>query len=311
MYKVVEHYKNTLAKGDNMFIKAIEIAASFTRPIYSIRRYYKSTDIHPEAATLVIVNSDGWAVTCAHVARQLEISNKLKNRYDNFKNELKARKGEKKVKQLLKDLEKKYGLKRNGLVEFKNLFFNCVEGDLNLEVRFHKEHDVALIRFSKFEKLLCDRFPVFAKNTTGLKQGKYLCRLGFPFPEFTNFTYDKLKKTIEWTDSGKKTTPQFPIEGMVTRLLIGNTGDAVGFEMSTPGLRGQSGGIVFDTTGKIWGMQSATGHLDLNFDINIEVNRDGKPKRIKDSAFLHVGNCVHIDILKTFLTEHNVKFDEE
>ncbi len=55
-------------------------------------------------------------------------------------------------------------------------------------------------------------------------------------------------------------------------------------------------------------MQSATTHLDLNFDVDMDVVRGVDKKRVKDSAFLHVGRCVHVDALKAFMREHAVDF---
>jgi len=98
---------------------------------------------------------------------------------------------------------------------------------------------------------------------------------------------------------------------MLTRHLLDKDGHVFGFEMSTPGLRGQSGGPVFDTDGKVWGMQFSTRHLDLDFDVNQEVLRNGLTKRVQDSAFLHVGNCIHVEIMKSFMRELNVEFQEE
>ena len=100
------------------------------------------------------------------------------------------------------------------------------------------------------------------------------------------------------------------MEGMVTRHLLGSAGTIVGFEISTPGLRGHSGGPVFDAEGRVWGMQSSTAHLDLNFDIDAEVMRDGSKRRVKETPFLHVGHCIHVDALKDFMREHNVGFAE-
>ena len=97
---------------------------------------------------------------------------------------------------------------------------------------------------------------------------------------------------------------------MVTRKLLGKDKNVFGFELSTPGLRGQSGGPAFDTEGHVWGMQAATNHLDLNFDVDIEVIRDGNKRRIKDSAFLHVGHCVHSGVIKEFMRGKSVHFDE-
>lgn len=98
---------------------------------------------------------------------------------------------------------------------------------------------------------------------------------------------------------------------MITRRLLDSEEQVYGFEMSTPGLRGQSGGPAFDTEGKVWGMQFATKHLDLNFDVDQEVLRKGIEKRVTDSAFLHVGRCINIDVLKAFMKENNVQFTED
>jgi hypothetical protein len=43
-------------------------------------------------------------------------------------------------------------------------------------------------------------------------------------------------------------------------------------EMSSPGLRGQSGGPRFDVNGMVWGLQSRTQHLALGFSPQVEVN---------------------------------------
>ena len=169
--------------------------------------------------------------------------------------------------------------------------------------------DVALLKFNNFTKLSPDTFAVFAQNGADLKQGKSLCRLGFPFPEFTNFEYDAAVNQIRWTNTGRTESPQFPIEGMVTRHLGGPAG-LTGFELSTPGLKGQSGGPAFDTSGLVWGMQAATKHLDLDFDVDMDVLRNGQKRRVQDSAFLHVGRCIHVDVLKRFMQDNGVAFQE-
>ena len=81
--------------------------------------------------------------------------------------------------------------------------------------------------------------------------------------------------------------------------------------MSTPGLRGQSGGPLFDTNGIIYGMQSSTRHLHLGFDIeNFEIAAGTQSKKITNTPFLHVGQCIHPEIIKEFLIQHQVPFSE-
>jgi len=294
-----------------MFIGAIETATQFTRPIHTIERFYGSKEVHPGAATMFFVNSDGWALTCKHVANMLIVSDQFAKLKTDFEADFSAMRGKKKEKQIIRELEQKYNLNNKTVFEIKNLFVNCIEGNLDLQITVHPDLDIALLYFKNFSRLLCTVFPVFPRDTANLKQGKFLCRLGFPFPEFTNFEYTQDADTINWTRTGRDITPIFPIEGMLTRHLVAQNGQVVGFELSTPGLRGQSGGPAFDMDGKVWGMQSATNHLDLNFDVNVEVIRIGQKKTIRNSAFLHVGHCVHVDILKSFMKQHNVVFQEE
>jgi len=294
-----------------MFVDAIEKVNAFTRAIHSISRNYGSAVIQSGAATMFFINSDGWALTCNHVAKQFIAAEQLSLKRKTFIDELTTLSGAKKKKQLKRELEMKYKYNKKVTYEFLNRFFNCVEGRLNLEIKLHDKHDVALIHFKNFSRLLCDSFAIFAKNGSDLKQGKYLCRLGFPFAEFTNFAYDSEEDKIKWTTTGRQDTPRFPIEGMVTRHLADNTKNMFGFELSTPGLRGQSGGPVFDTEGIVWGMQASTAHLDLDFDVNQEVVRKGFKKKVSDHAFLHVGHCIHVNILKEFMLQHKVDFQKE
>jgi len=294
-----------------MFVDAIEKAAAFTRSIHMISRNFGSESIQPHAATLFFVNADGWALTCAHVARTFRSSQQMKAKYDSFKQELAAAGTGHRADRFRRDLERKYEYSEGVQVELHVRFMGCATGPLTVDIHPHPSADIALLKFNSFDRLLVDSFPVFPKDTQGLKQGLSLCRLGFPFPEFNNFLYDKDQDSIHWTETGRAASPRFPLDGMVTRHLLDSSGEMFGFEMSTPGLRGQSGGPAFDSAGKVWGMQSATRHLDLDFDVDVEVLRQGIPQRVKESAFLHVGQCVHADALKSFMTKNNVEFQEE
>jgi hypothetical protein len=149
------------------------------------------------------------------------------------------------------------------------------------------------------------------KDDSQIKQGKYLCRYGFPFPEFNNFLYDATIDDINFISTGTTGTPAFPIDGIITRHLADASG-ITGIEMSTPGLRGQSGGPLFDSNGIVYGMQFATNHLHLGFDMrNIEINADGKKLKVHNQPFLHVGLCVHAGRIKEFLAQNGIAFHIE
>jgi hypothetical protein len=293
-----------------MFVKAIERAAEFTRAIHTITRVWGSEKIVPGSATLFFVNSDGWALTCAHVAKQFVEGGEIAKKFDAFKEERSQIEPGKRQRNDTNLLERKYGYRPGQVIELHSRLIACVEGSLNLDIIFHKSLDIALLKFSRFNKLLCNSFPVFGRNGDDLKQGLSICRLGFPFPEFTNYGYDSVTDSLGWTEGGQEFTPRFPIDGIVVRHVGSTEGEIIAFEVSTPGIRGQSGGPAFDVEGHVWGMQSITKHLDLEFDIDVEVRRGTTNKRVQDNAFLHVGGCIHVNALKDFMRENGVKFQE-
>ena len=294
-----------------MFVKAIETAAAFTRPIHSISRNYGSSTVIPGAATLFFVNTDGWALTCRHVVDLLVAEKATADKHAAFKADLSTKSHSVSEKEHHRRVAQKHGYTPKTAVEVKVRLVGCVtDAAVKYDWFTHPTADVALLHFLNFTAIMYSGTAVFPVDAGSLKQGKSLCRLGFPFPEFNNFAYDAAADTINWMDTGKADSPRFPIEGMVTRHLLDASGRVFGFEMSTPGLKGQSGGPAFDTDGKVWGIQYATNHLDLDFDVDQEVFRNGEKKLVRDSAFLHVGWCVHVDVLKDFMRQHHVTFTE-
>ena len=152
-----------------MFVTAIERAGEFTRPILTIVRYFGSTDVYPGAASLFFVNADGWALTCKHVAEQLVHTEQLLKKYEAFKAE-RSTLGGKHRRQAEHALENKYGYDRTKAVEVRNMFVNCVEGPLNVELKVHASLDLALLRFTGYTKLGCSAFPVFGKTEPAPKK---------------------------------------------------------------------------------------------------------------------------------------------
>lgn len=294
-----------------MFVEAIKKVSEFTRPILTITREYDSDFVMPGAATMFFVNELGVAITCKHVAEIIAQTEAVNNRYSQFKKEKESLPVSNKFKGKLRDLEQKYRYQKNITIQIKNIFIGCVDKFNTFEIIAHPKYDLAVIKFNGFEKLDYKNYATFLKDDNQILQGRYLCRLGYPFPEFSNYKYNLEKDDIEWTAEGQTETPRFPIDGMITRHLL-NDGEIIGIELSTPGLRGQSGGPLFDTDGKIYGMQSMTHHLHLGFDIKEkEIFEGSKKKKVSNHPFLHLGNCVHVNIIKSFLREKNIKFYEE
>jgi hypothetical protein len=293
-----------------MFVDAIERVDLFTRPMHSIVRLYGHDEVVPGTATLFFVNQEGCAITCKHVAELIAQSDTIYRNYREFQGARRDVLREKNAAQLISQLETKFKLNVDTIIRVRNNFIGCVDQFQKLTIETHPTQDLALLRFEGYNRLLYRSHAVFLGDSNRVKPGRSLCRLGYPFPEFTNFRYNPSTDDIEWNTTGRITSPKFPIDGIITRLT-GETDRIVGIEMSTPGLRGQSGGPLFDTNGLIYGMQSATRHLHLGFDIeDHQVLVNGRKSRVSNYPFLNVGQCVHVDVIKAFLREKGVNYYE-
>ncbi len=93
---------------------------------------------------------------------------------------------------------------------------------------------------------------------------------------------------------------------MMTRGIMDQKGEISMFELSSPGIRGQSGGPLFDEKGIIYGMQTQTKHLDLAFDIDMPVIREGEIKKANAYSFLHLGVAICSSQIRKFLDDNNV-----
>ncbi len=295
-----------------MFVDAIESISQFTRPIHTIMRTYGGKQLIPGASTIFFVNDKGYAVTCKHVAELIANSDNINNHFNNFRSERNLILSNPKYKQLIKGLELKYKLQPDSIIQIKHNFVESVDKMSGFTWHVHPTLDLAILKFNDFEKLHYTGYAKFKKNGDEIKQGKFLCRLGFPFPEFSNFTFNSTTDDIEWTATGVSVSPRFPLEGMVTRFLGDQQHGLYGIEMSTPGLRGQSGGPLFDERGIVAGMQFSTKHLHLGFDLeDKEILINNNIKKVTDYSFIHLGQCIHVNAIKAFLTENNVEFHEE
>jgi len=294
-----------------MFKESIEKVANFTRPIHTIQRTYGGKQIIPGTATLFFVNEEGYAITCKHVIELLVASENLTKNYKNFKSERDKLPKDGKFRKNLKGLELKYKFNPETEIQNKNTFIDCVDSMSGFTWHMHPKVDLAILKFNDFKTLHYKNYALFKKDSSQIKQGEFLCRLGFPFPEFNNFRYNEATDDIEWTNTGVNGSPRFPIEGMITRFLAEDN-KLFGIEMSTPGLKGQSGGPLFNADGIVYGMQFSTKHLHLGFDIvEKEILLNNKIKKVSDYSFIHLGQCIHVDTIKEFLAEKNVKFYEE
>lgn len=296
-----------------MFVQAIEEIQQFTRPVHMIVRHYHNNFIQPGAATLFFVNELGVAITCKHVLEELIAEQVINTDYNNFKNERKllGTKVDGKYKKKLKVLEAKYNYTPKEVVaQLKNFLVSCTDSK-TFDYFTHPTLDLAVLKFKDVKTNYYTSYAKFLKDGTQLKQGRLLCRYGFPFAEFNNFEYDLINDEISFNETGIKTSPSFPIDGIITRMVVSDQ-KIIGLELSTPGLKGQSGGPLFNADGIVCGMQSQTVQYHLGFDEQkIEIISKGKKSSTLNHSFLNVGRCIHVDAIKDFLKINNVKYYEQ
>ena len=156
---------------------------------------------------------------------------------------------------------------------------------VKIEIKLHKTLDLALIRMVGVN-IECNSYPIFSKKLP--EQGQSVCKLGYAFPEYSYFEYSKEKEDIVLKKKMTSNFPLFPMDGIVTRHVVDEEGNISMFETSTPGLRGQSGGPVFSPDGLIYGIQSLTKHIDLNFDVDADVKRGSNTKHVTFTPFINL-----------------------
>ncbi len=285
-----------------MYKKSIKENSKYLVPFVEGIKYYGSDEIEHALGTMIILNDNGDVLTCKHIALEFVNNNKLGEIYSHLIEELKRCN----TKEERIEVEKKYNLEKDTPVLTNiNLPFK-VGKEINIEIKLHKYLDLAIIKF-RGANLKCSNYPIFSKKLP--LQGQSVCKLGFAFPEYSYFEYSKEDENIKMKNEIVSSFPLFPMDGIVTRQIVDEKHEVTMFETSTPGLRGQSGGPVFSPEGIVYGIQSMTKHLDLNFDINKIVKRGIVNKQVTYTPFINLGVCISSTEIIKFLDENNVKYN--
>lgn len=288
-----------------MFKKAYSFASQYTKPMVVTMRYIDGK-VESGLGSFIVLNSDGWLMTAAHNFGPFFAFTQHQQDIKFYREQ---------VEQIRSSFQLKESTKQHQL---RNLNYNdkwvtefaiFLNGSLIniLESYIYQEHDVAFFRIPdvvvKDEKV----FPKI-KNPKNISPGTSLCKLGFPFTE-VNATFDEEVNQFVLPPN-LLPLPLFPIEGIYTRnILSGKTADGqmdiMFLETSSPGLKGQSGGPIFDTDGNIYAVQSQNITLPLGFKGIVEVNG----KKIEENQFLNVGIGVHTNTIVSLLRKHNIRFE--
>jgi hypothetical protein len=264
-----------------VFAQAYAIASEFTWPVIILSRR-RSGAVECGLGAFVLLNNDGWFVTVTHI---LDVARQ------HAEHAARARQpGRTPDPNWISDYSYWWG----------------ADDPQAHDVEMLPEGDLAIGRLEPYNRDLVSQYPVL-KSPRNLRPGTSLCKLGFPFYDLVA-TYDEPTQSFRLPPDVLP-IPRFPIEGIYTHdVTLGRSNDGRYdlklLETSSPGLRGQSGGPIFDAQGRVWAIQSRTTHHPLGFSPT--VMRNGRA--VEEHQFLNVGCGVHPELLVSFLRDHGVRF---
>lgn len=291
-----------------MFADAYIKAGQFTKPVI-ISTHKTNGNVECGCGAFILLNDEGWVLTVAHILDAFLAFQENRKIIEDHALTVEAIKND----QALTEKQRRKKINRlnlDGNLIANHSFWWGADGISIDEFNFFYEGDIAIGKIKDFKPIDGFEYPKF-KNPKNIRIGTSLCKLGFPFYGISA-TFDESKNGFVLAD-GTLPLPFFPIEGMYTRNIhlkseTNKTNFEIKFlETSSPGLKGQSGGPIFDKDGVVWSVQSRTQHFPLDFNPSIE--RNGK--KIEENQFLNVGWGIHPELITSFLNEHKVKFDIE
>lgn len=286
-----------------MFSNAYQIASRYTNPVV-VSTKQVSGKVEAGAGAFVVVNEEGWIMTAAHIlipAIVLDSHRQKLTEYSQFSEavladgQLSPEEKQLRIAGLEYD-ENWYSVVSNWWSR-DNLLLSDVSYDLFL--------DIATAKIVNPPEEMIENIPIFRSPQNPLIPGTSLCRLGYPFHKIES-TFDEVTRIFSFAP-GTLPIPRFPIDGIMTRNITWmgeNNRQAKLLEISTPGLRGQSGGPIFDVNGQVCGLQTKTHHLPLGFDI--EVVKDGQPQT--DRQYLNAGLGLHVDEILAFFDARGIRY---
>ncbi|MBZ5616658.1 MAG: serine protease [Acidobacteriia bacterium] len=289
-----------------MFRLANKMARDFTRPVVMSRRTVAGKCTAGIGA-YVIVNDEGIFLTAFHIVKQW---------HDTLDELDKTRQMLAAIKKIQDDQSLKPDEKRRQIKKMPKPHSDAVTdaslwlGTDRLETEYMggiEEIDLGFGKLKTFDPKTVATYPTLKDDAQNYEPGVSLCRLGYPLFEITP-TFDPATGAF-LLPRGTAPPPFFASEGMLARMMefqaVAGTPPHPfpmrWIETSSPGLKGQSGGPIFDEKGTIWAIQSNTECYPLGFE------PEPRPGQ-KLHQFLSVGRGVHITTVLGLLRQQNIKF---
>lgn len=289
-----------------MFRQAYAIASEFTLPVVLSRKTVRGNCTSAIGA-FVVVNEDGWIATAAHILTQLVALEAERDEGQRVKAEKESIKKDKSINAKTRKirLTRLKKIKQSDTDRFSVWWGR--DGVNLVDAAVIEAVDIGVGRLEPFDSSLIRQYPVFKDPTKDFEPGASLCKLGFPFHSITP-RWDDNKGVFE-LPPGAIPLPRFPLEGIFTRVVDVKIQGVSSYkyplryvETSSPGLRGQSGGPIFDVQGSIWAIQSSTAHYHLGFSPEVPGTRTAQ----KEHQFLNVGLGTHVETILGLFDEHDI-----
>lgn len=288
-----------------MFVDALGIVEKFTLPIIVSKRTFNG-NVSSGLATFIILNEEGWVMTAAHVLSELGVIDLHKKELDDYHNKVKQIESDTSLIQQKK--VKRIAHLRTNPEWITNISFWWGKDGVSIpNYHYDLQIDLVIGKIENFDKNSIPNYPIFKNPNSEFKPGSSLCKLGFPFHNIqTTFNIQNGSFTL---DPNAFPVPRFPLDGIFTREAVfvdqATRRESSFIEMSSPGLRGQSGGPIFDRDGIIWGLQSQTITLPLGF--SPKLIRNGR--EIEENQFINLGLGTNVKEIIKFLDQHKVKYN--
>ena len=287
-----------------MFHQAYNIANKYTQPFIICTRHIDGT-VDSGLGTFVTLNRDGWAMTAAHNFNVVFAYNQHQPEIKNYTDNLNLINESQQLNEGEKEDQRRALVYNPKWISHYAIFLGGNQVNI-FENFIHGEHDIAFFRMDPNAINPQTIFPKI-KNYRNISPGISLCKLGFPFVEF-KANYDEVLNQFN-LPINLLPMPLFPIEGMYTRnFLKGKAQDGseiLFLETSSPGLKGQSGGPIFDKDGVIYAIQSQNLTIPLGFTGVAHINGRG----VEENQFLNLGIGVHPKTLERLLLEHQIQYE--
>lgn len=283
-----------------MFADACQKVAEFTKPLIVSERHVDGT-VRSECGAFFVIHPDGWFVTAAHFFDSFV-------KYQGDQNKIRE------IREINESRTTRPGAPSQEIRPDPSYITNHSmwwgrDGVRITNAYVNRQIDIAVGKLQPFDPSWIGRYPVFRDPDT-VRVGTSICRMGFAFVRFeTKFDDAANSFQIPKMDEDRF---RFANEGMHTRTVEGGrTKDGLYdmrfVETSTPGLKGQSGGPIFDSAGHIYAMQTKTEHLALGFHPTAQY--DGST--VVENQFLNVGVGVHVGTILAILEDRKIPYYAE